>query len=124
MPTYILRRSPDVEEYLLWSTVVDAPVSGVMTRDEVLDWAAWGVPVDRDLAVEHARRRVARADEFGTSEQGTPLHGYPLERFWWREDAPETFGQPYEAEDAPGVFVGRWGTRDELFDACRDEASA
>lgn len=115
MPTYILRRSPGRAEYLLWSTVVDAPVSEVMTRFEAMQCAADIPGVDRDLAWEQAERRIMRTDVQGSSER-TPHYGYRADHFWWRENAPEEFGEPYEVEDDPGEFVGRVGTRDALFD--------
>lgn len=34
MPTWLMKTGDD--EYVMWSTVVDAPVSGVMSRDEAL----------------------------------------------------------------------------------------
>ena len=117
MPTYIIRRSPVHDEYLLWSTVVDAPTSRVLTRQEALDYASAVGGIDEDLAAEHGRRRIKRADEQGSSEQGRVYYGYRTEKFWWREDAPEDFGRPYEPEDEPGLFIGRVLTRDELFDA-------
>jgi len=122
MPTYIIRRSPEREEYLLWSTVVDAPTSRVLTRQEALDYASAVGGIDEDLAAEQGRRRIQRVDEQGSTEQGHPYYGYGQETFWWRERAPEDVGRPFEIEDQPGLFIGRELTRDELFDVMAQAA--
>lgn len=52
MPRFVCKFGDD--QYLMWSTVVDAPVTYMMTRDEMLTHCG-----DPD--------RVARADQYGTS---------------------------------------------------------
>lgn len=51
MPSYVVKLADD--EYVYWSTIVDAPVSWIKTRDEAV--AEW------------TEDRVARADETGDS---------------------------------------------------------
>lgn len=35
MPRYIIKLN---EKYLIWSTIVDAPISNGMTKDELIEW--------------------------------------------------------------------------------------
>lgn len=65
MPQYVVKIGPD--RYLLWSTVVDAPITYGMSRQEMKEHLVLETPVERDLALEQARRRLARADVRGTS---------------------------------------------------------
>lgn len=38
MPSYVIKPDHQKDEYILWSTVVDNSVSGVLTRDEMFDF--------------------------------------------------------------------------------------
>lgn len=53
MPRYIIKPRQDEDVYVEWSTIVDAPASGTMTRDEAV--------------AAHSEDRIARADESGHS---------------------------------------------------------
>lgn len=120
MPSFIVRRSPEREEYIVWSTVVDAPTYGVMGHDQALEYAMKQMQgVDTDLAQEQARRWLEHTDKHGSSAPARGYFWYDEDHFWWREHAPENYGEPYEAEDEPGTFIGRVLTRDEVFDACK-----
>lgn len=63
VPTYIIRRSLEREEYLRWLTVVDAPTAQVLTRQEAVDDASAAGRVDDDLAAAQGRRHIQRTDE-------------------------------------------------------------
>lgn len=65
MPRWIVRLAPD--EYVEWSTVVDAPVSYISTRDEAVK--EWGLD------------RVVRADRNVTSAFPHQYHYGSVEEF-------------------------------------------
>ena len=60
---------PDLNEYVIWSTVVDLPVSGVMDRGTAKAtwaagaWSAMGTPI----SMEQAEESMVRADTKGWS---------------------------------------------------------
>lgn len=62
MPRYIAKLADN--EYVEWSTVVDAPVTYIMTRDEMIRHLDSNREVDRSY---EAMERVKRADARGTS---------------------------------------------------------
>lgn len=64
MGNYIIRLE---DKYLIWSTVADAPTTGAMTREELVDYyrTEYGNSSMHDL-----RLRMARVDTFGTSARG------------------------------------------------------
>lgn len=55
MPRCVIKPHPEKDEYVIWSTVVDAPVSEILTRDEAVRKYPGG------------EESVARADETGAS---------------------------------------------------------
>ncbi|MCK2199179.1 hypothetical protein [Corynebacterium callunae] len=55
MPRCVIKPHPEKDEYVIWSTVVDSPVSEVLTRDEAVREYPGG------------EESVARADETGAS---------------------------------------------------------
>lgn len=55
MPRCVIKPHPDKNEYVIWSTVVDAPVSEILTREEAVQ------------AYPGGEESVARADETGAS---------------------------------------------------------
>lgn len=55
------------DRYLVWSTVVDAPITYGMSRGEMKEHLSERTPVELDLALEQAERRLVRADDHGTS---------------------------------------------------------
>ena len=72
MPRIMYKPRPDRDEYVIWSTVVDLPVSGVMDRDTAkATWASGecsiiGTPIsDAD-----AEKSMQRADATGWSISG------------------------------------------------------
>lgn len=74
MPSIVMKEAPDVDFYVVWSSVVEAPVA-VGTRAEI-EWR-----------VEGARAaRFARADATGTSAMWVEVAGmrdrYPEEGSW------------------------------------------
>ena len=67
MPTIVIKEAPDVDYYVGWSSVVDAPVF-TGTRNEVLArLRSESDPYLRDDAPHHPERRLERADETGTT---------------------------------------------------------
>ena len=55
----VYKPNPDKDEYVIWSTVVDSPVSDVLTRAEML--TAW----------DGGKDSLDRADKYGHSWQDT-----------------------------------------------------
>lgn len=97
----VYKPSPDRDEYVIWSTVVDAPVSDVLTRDE----AVRKFPGGEDS--------VARADETGASWQDW------RERFWgtkqWIRELrveDQWFEGHYRFEDLPEIMRA-WESQDK-----------
>lgn len=50
------------DQYLIWSSVVDAPVTYLCSRDSMLAFL-----VSQDATLEDAETRISRADQHGTS---------------------------------------------------------
>ena len=70
MSTPILRIvTPEREWWLVWSTVVDAPVTYGMTREELIAW--WGEEYGKQ-GVRNLGPAIARAEEVGTSSHRSP----------------------------------------------------
>lgn len=61
----IVKVAPDVDRYVVWSSIVDAPVSYSCTREQAL---AWAVEEWRERP-EQAEAHVARADQYGSSDR-------------------------------------------------------
>lgn len=83
MAQAIVRAAPDSELYLVWSSVVDAPVF-VGVRDSIVKYATR----DWRLTAAEAEAAVARADADGSSDR--------VIRFgWWDDDhLPVMEGSP------------------------------
>lgn len=62
MPSFIVKLAP--EKYVEWSTVVDAPVTYILTREHMLDHLDYTYGTS---SIEENRRRLDRADANGTS---------------------------------------------------------
>lgn len=90
MPRIMYKPRPDRNEYIIWSTVVDLPVSGVMDRDTAKEtWRAGACSVfNFPISAEHAEESMQRADTKGWSQiNGDPgeyelvnltnIYGYP-----------------------------------------------
>lgn len=83
MPSYVLKVARESDQYVYWSTVVEAPTAWgtradvlAMLRDESDPWLRHDAP-------HHPDQRMARADQFGTScnDLGDGLRFYD-----WDED--------------------------------------
>lgn len=59
MPSYIVKVAPDIDLYVYWSTIVDAPTA-IGSRDELAEWLR-----QRGYAADD--QRFDRADRTGTS---------------------------------------------------------
>ena len=60
---------PDQNEYVIWSTVVDLPVSGVLDRNTAKEtWRAWAFSImGPSISAERAEESMVRADTKGWS---------------------------------------------------------
>ena len=70
MPTYVIKAEPDVDLYVLWSTVVEAPTF-TGTRAEVTQHLIWLTDNEQAKQIE---ARFDRADARGSS--GIPPFDY------------------------------------------------
>jgi hypothetical protein len=91
MPQFVYKEAPDVDYYVLWSSVVDAPTF-TGTREEMLaDLKSTEDPWLKDDAPHKAENRLARADETGTSSKWVETEGmldqFPEDGSW----ADDTF---------------------------------
>lgn len=76
MPRLVIKPIRDRDEYVGWSTIVDAPLAGG-TRAEMLEWVASRTGMDRGKA--GAAELMDRVDEVGTS-----IVQDPDSSFQWR----------------------------------------
>lgn len=69
MPRIMYKPRPDQNEYVIWSTVVDLPVSGVLDRDTAKAmWAAGACSImGTPISAEQAEESMQRADTKGWS---------------------------------------------------------
>lgn len=67
MPRYLLKPNTDRDEYVYWSTIVDCPVTGVMTREEMKGHLLRGKGLTQPHTDTEAEERLARTDENGHS---------------------------------------------------------
>lgn len=67
MPSYVIKVDPSRDEYVYWSTVVEAPIAWGSRADLLAELVSESDPYLRDDAPHHPNNRMARADEFGTS---------------------------------------------------------
>ena len=90
MPRIMYKPRPHKDEYIIWSTVVDLPVSGVMDRDTAKEtWRAgacsiMGTPISAERAEESMQRADAKGWSIIDGEPGdyelvhlANLDGYP-----------------------------------------------
>lgn len=127
MPRYVLKPQAHVDEYLIWSTVVDAPVSTVMTRAEMTNYLRRnGVTVYRHRDTdEEVEARLTRAD----------INGHSLKDWnhsWWGGDEyirleecdPPIIGRVKHADIAQVVRAyesGDHNTLKRLIPPCEEE---
>ena len=121
MPRIMYKPRPDRNEYVIWSTVVDLPVSGVLDRDTAKEtWRAGGCSIlGTPISEEQAEESMVRADTTGWSiidldcpeDEGLNLaniDGYP---------GPYDFGI-CDLADLPAVTraieAGDWDTLHQL----------
>ena len=70
MPTYIVRLDAERPLYMEWSTIVDAPMSALMPREQFVRYYMERYQdeyEDRNHARRHLDRRIARASARGTN---------------------------------------------------------
>ena len=117
MPRIMYKPRTDRNEYIIWSTVVDLPVSGVMDRDTAKEtWRAGACSImGAPISAERAEESMTRADTKGWSLiDGEPgdyelvnlanIDGYP---------GPYDFGTSKVADLAAvtrAIETGDWDT--------------
>lgn len=67
MPSYIIKPNPDVDEYVLWSTIPDTPVSDVLGRAGMTRFLVSEYWQSNTRAQVEVDERLDRADQTGTS---------------------------------------------------------
>jgi len=109
MGQFIVKVSPEEDAYFVWSTVVDAPVSYVMTRAEMETWLLEDAleQVRTQFAIE-SPPRFRRADESGTSALsyggGAPSWAWG-DAEHWREGRPEDIPDiPMDRTEVAGLL--------------------
>ena len=82
MPRIMYKPRPDRDEYIIWSTVVDLPVSGAMDRGTAKEtWRAGACSIlGTPITAERAEESMQRADTTGWSIIGTDCPKYELVR--------------------------------------------
>lgn len=124
MPTIVMKEAPDVDYYVGWSSVAEAPVFGG-TRDEVLAYLKReSDPWLRADAPHHPEQRMKRADETGTTSmwvtkaaEESPefaAHGYPEDGSW--EDGSQIYMQRGTVSRANLFILARRVFEDENAD--------
>lgn len=99
MGEFVVKASPDVDLYLIWSTITDCPYY-VGTREEIREhlWDEYRSehPHSTPQPGYSPDDRMARADEHGTSAQAPAgMYGWDDEAFSIREVVPDD-GHWYE----------------------------
>lgn len=86
MPQFVYKEAPDVDYYVLWSSVVDAPTFTGNRAEMLADLKNAEDKWLRDDAPHKAENRLARADETGTSSLWVEHEGmrdqYPEDGSW------------------------------------------
>lgn len=121
MPRIMYKPRADRNEYVIWSTVVDLPVSGVMDRDTAKEtWRAGACSVfNFPISAEQAEESMVRADTTGWSIIDFDCPENELLRLANIEEYPG----PYEsgicqvadlAAVTRAIEAGDWGTLHNL----------
>jgi hypothetical protein len=84
MTRLVIKPIADRDEYIAWSTVVEAPLSGG-TRAEMLRWVANRHGMDRGPG--GAEKLMARVDECGTSIKQDPDSTFQWREGEWSDDS-------------------------------------
>lgn len=118
MPTFVYKEAPDVDFYIGWSTVVEAPVFAG-TRTEVLErLTQQSDPWLREDAPHHPEQRMKRCDETGTTAMTgfTTAEGktYPADGAW--DDTGEIYEQRGTVKRADLFVLARRQAEDENAD--------
>lgn len=95
MPRIMYKPRPHKNEYIIWSTVVDLPVSGVLDRDTAKEtWRAGACSImGTPISAERAEESMQRADTKGWSIIDGDCPEYKLLRLANIEEYPG----PYES---------------------------
>ena len=121
MPRIMYKPRTDRNEYVIWSTVVDLPVSGVMDRDTAEEtWRAGAYSILRTpISAERAEESMQRADAKGWSLIDGEPGEYELVNLANIEEYPGPYdsGTCRVADLAPvtrAIEAGDWDTLHRL----------
>lgn len=84
MPRLVIKPVRDRDEYVAWSTIVDAPLAGG-NRADMLKWVAGASGMNRGQG--GAAELMDRVDEVGTSIKQDPDSTYPWRFGEWTDDS-------------------------------------
>lgn len=96
----IVKVAPDVDRYVVWSSIVDAPVSYSCTREQALAWAVEDWRERPDQAEAH----VARADKYGSSDRAVGFGRWDDEHLTVMEGSPDD-GWYHLRRDRLGAYM-------------------
>jgi len=86
MPQFIYREAPDVDYYVAWSSVVDAPAFTGNREEMLAHLRQEADPYLREDAPHHPERRMERADATGTTSMWVEKEGmrdkFPEDGAW------------------------------------------
>jgi hypothetical protein len=108
MPQFIYKEAPDIDYYVAWSSIVEAP-GFTGTRAEMLAHLQRDTdPYLRDDAPHHPERRLERVDETGTSSRWVESEGMR-----------DRFAEEGSWEDDSYIYMQRGVlTRAKMFELC------
>lgn len=117
MPRIMYKPRPDRNEYIIWSTVVDLPVSGVMDRVTAKEtWRAGECSIlGTPISAEQAEESMVRADTTGWSIIDLDCPEYELLYLGNIDDYPGPYDSGVcKVADLPAVTraieAGDWDT--------------
>lgn len=121
MPRIMYKPRPHLDEYVIWSTVVDLPVSGVMDRGTAKEtWRAGACSIiGTPISAERAEESMQRADNKGWSIIDGEPSDYEIVHLANIEEYPGPYdsGVCRLADLAPvtrAIEDGDWGTLHSL----------
>lgn len=99
MPSYIVKRAPGVDQYLVYSTVTDSPLTMPMSREDMKKYLV-ATATCRRCAEDESEERLARADLHGSS-------AFDAHNGWWDKSRFLVLGQMVSREELFGAQIQR-----------------